>query len=487
MGGGFGAKNGAPHATYIAAALAKKTGRPVRCILDREGEQTDAGNRPATIQRVTIGAKRDGTLTAIDARRHHRARRRRLARGPGARSITSCIAARTFAASETFVYTNTARWRRSARRATSKARSVSSARWTSLARELGIDPLELRRRNYARRRSGQGPSVLRQASRRVLHDWAPSDSGGTRARKRTATDGSRSPRRRAWRRSRGARAADRRRTRRFASTATARSKCSPARRTSAPARARSSRRSPPKSLGAKTRGRPHDPRRHGAAAVRVELVGIDHDGVGRTGRARRGRGGARSLFEAAAEMLGTRARRARVARQRDPREEQRQTACYVQRRLREARRRDDHRPGEPRSESRRDGDRRVRRAVRRGRSRRRDGPRARAAHRLGARLRAHHQSDARRESARGRHHSRVGICAVRGARRSTSGSGVPLNPTMHDYKIPTIGDMPAIDAFFVDARTPSRITRAPRVWRSRRSSARRRRSRMRWRMRSASR
>ena len=28
--------------------------------------------------------------------------------------------------------------------------------------------------------------------------------------------------------------------------------------------------------------------------------------------------------------------------------------------------------------------------------------------------------------------------------------GVPLNPTMHDYKIPTIGDVPTIDAFFVD-------------------------------------
>src|SRR5439155_2992711 len=27
--------------------------------------------------------------------------------------------------------------------------------------------------------------------------------------------------------------------------------------------------------------------------------------------------------------------------------------------------------------------------------------------------------------------------------------GVPLNPTMHDYKVPTIGDVPAIDAFFV--------------------------------------
>ena len=27
--------------------------------------------------------------------------------------------------------------------------------------------------------------------------------------------------------------------------------------------------------------------------------------------------------------------------------------------------------------------------------------------------------------------------------------GLPLNPTTHDYKIPTMADVPAIDAFFV--------------------------------------
>jgi xanthine dehydrogenase YagR molybdenum-binding subunit len=28
--------------------------------------------------------------------------------------------------------------------------------------------------------------------------------------------------------------------------------------------------------------------------------------------------------------------------------------------------------------------------------------------------------------------------------------GLPLNPTLHDYKIPTMADIPIIDAFFVD-------------------------------------
>ena len=57
-------------------------------------------------------------------------------------------------------------------------------------------------------------------------------------------------------------------------------------------------------------------------------------------------------------------------------------------------------------------------------------------------------------------------------------SGLPLNPTIHDYKIPTMADIPAIDAFFVDGSDRSQITRARRVSRSRRSSGRGRRSRM---------
>ncbi|HEY3287825.1 MAG TPA: xanthine dehydrogenase family protein molybdopterin-binding subunit [Gemmatimonadaceae bacterium] len=65
MGGGFGAKNGAGAHTYTAALFAQKLGLPVRCINDRRGEQTDTGNRPATVQKVTIAARSDGTLTAL--------------------------------------------------------------------------------------------------------------------------------------------------------------------------------------------------------------------------------------------------------------------------------------------------------------------------------------------------------------------------------------------------------------------------------------
>ncbi len=66
MGGGFGAKNGPGDYTYVAADLARETGRPVKCMLTRREENLDSGNRNATVQRLRVGARSDGTLTALD-------------------------------------------------------------------------------------------------------------------------------------------------------------------------------------------------------------------------------------------------------------------------------------------------------------------------------------------------------------------------------------------------------------------------------------
>jgi xanthine dehydrogenase YagR molybdenum-binding subunit len=66
MGGGFGSKNGPGDYTFIAADLARETGRPVKCALTRRAENLDSGNRNATIQRLRAGARSDGTLTALE-------------------------------------------------------------------------------------------------------------------------------------------------------------------------------------------------------------------------------------------------------------------------------------------------------------------------------------------------------------------------------------------------------------------------------------
>ncbi|MBD0369978.1 MAG: xanthine dehydrogenase family protein molybdopterin-binding subunit [Pyrinomonadaceae bacterium] len=65
MGGGFGAKFGAGNVGVIAAQLSKKAGAPVRLMLTRKDEHLSVGNRPSSIQKLRVGAKRDGTLTAI--------------------------------------------------------------------------------------------------------------------------------------------------------------------------------------------------------------------------------------------------------------------------------------------------------------------------------------------------------------------------------------------------------------------------------------
>jgi len=65
MGGGFGAKNSLRNYVLLAAELAKRTGRPVRCALTRRQENLVSGNRNATRQRVTAGARADGILTVL--------------------------------------------------------------------------------------------------------------------------------------------------------------------------------------------------------------------------------------------------------------------------------------------------------------------------------------------------------------------------------------------------------------------------------------
>jgi xanthine dehydrogenase YagR molybdenum-binding subunit len=65
MGGGFGAKFGAGNFGVLAAHLSKKAGAPVRLMLDRKEEHMAVGNRPNSVQHLRVGAKKDGTLTAI--------------------------------------------------------------------------------------------------------------------------------------------------------------------------------------------------------------------------------------------------------------------------------------------------------------------------------------------------------------------------------------------------------------------------------------
>jgi xanthine dehydrogenase YagR molybdenum-binding subunit len=64
-GGGFGAKFGIGNYGALAIHLSRKARAPVRLVLDRREEHVSVGNRPSSIQRVKLGAKRDGSVTAL--------------------------------------------------------------------------------------------------------------------------------------------------------------------------------------------------------------------------------------------------------------------------------------------------------------------------------------------------------------------------------------------------------------------------------------
>lgn len=66
MGGGFGSKFGAHNSGLLAAWAAYTLGRPVKYMLSRTEENLAAGNRPPSIQRYKLGARKDGTLTALE-------------------------------------------------------------------------------------------------------------------------------------------------------------------------------------------------------------------------------------------------------------------------------------------------------------------------------------------------------------------------------------------------------------------------------------
>jgi xanthine dehydrogenase YagR molybdenum-binding subunit len=150
MGGGFGAKNHAGAHTVVAALFARRSGLPVRCVLDRIAEQIDTGHRPATVQRVTLGARRDGRLTAIVAETW-------VALGVGGwdggpaqiyHQMYSCPNVRT---KEHFVYTHSQPMTAFRGPGHTEGAFGLERAMDTLARELAIDPLELRLRNFAER------------------------------------------------------------------------------------------------------------------------------------------------------------------------------------------------------------------------------------------------------------------------------------------------------------------------------------------------
>lgn len=149
IGGGFGGKQGAGTEALLAVELARSTGRPVRLALGRHEEQVVGGRRAWTRQTVTIGARRDGTLTGIELAAV-------LDMGAGGWVFAVTEPALTLYACENvraMVFpVRTSIRAQNAFRAPGVVEGVTvlEQAMDELAAALELDPLELRRRNHVK-------------------------------------------------------------------------------------------------------------------------------------------------------------------------------------------------------------------------------------------------------------------------------------------------------------------------------------------------
>jgi xanthine dehydrogenase YagR molybdenum-binding subunit len=173
MGGGFGAKNDPGEYTFIAAELAKRTGRPVRCALTRREENLAAGNRNATIQRLVAGARSDGTLTALGGEFVNSTGWSGWAApsdGP-MRMLYDCPNVRTVVHS---ARVNTPPMKAFRAPGFVEGTFGLECLLDELAAKLDVDPLELRKRNYAHASNDRPYSSknLMECYRRAERHWA---------------------------------------------------------------------------------------------------------------------------------------------------------------------------------------------------------------------------------------------------------------------------------------------------------------------------
>jgi CO/xanthine dehydrogenase Mo-binding subunit len=150
IGGGFGGKT-VVYLEPVAVALSRKCGRPVKMQMSREEVFRATGPASATRVRVKIGARADGTITAMDARLEYEAGAFRGAPAiPGAMTMFACYDVAHKRVEAFDVLTNKPKV--AAYRAPGAPQAILAAECAlnELAERLGIDPIEMRLRNAVR-------------------------------------------------------------------------------------------------------------------------------------------------------------------------------------------------------------------------------------------------------------------------------------------------------------------------------------------------
>jgi xanthine dehydrogenase YagR molybdenum-binding subunit len=161
MGGGFGSKFGIGIEGTLACQLSKQTKSPVKLMLTREDEFVMAGNRSGSWQRLKGGAKKDGTLVALDAKQH-------LLGGLGDGSQAGqpyIYRALNSYRDVSSVHTNEDSSRAMRAPGHPQASFAIESLMDEIAYKLGIDPLEFRKKNLVNDGFRRGEVYRRQLER----------------------------------------------------------------------------------------------------------------------------------------------------------------------------------------------------------------------------------------------------------------------------------------------------------------------------------
>jgi CO/xanthine dehydrogenase Mo-binding subunit len=149
VGGAFGAGlRVSPH-TILAALAARTVGRPVKLVLTRPEMFTGLGHRPSTVQRIKVGATRDGTLVAIDHEATAAASVGPSLLYPIPMGTVAAYACPNVSARDTRVQLNISPVAHMRAPGEAEGNFAVESILDELACALGIDPIELRLRNYA--------------------------------------------------------------------------------------------------------------------------------------------------------------------------------------------------------------------------------------------------------------------------------------------------------------------------------------------------
>ncbi|HEY1344825.1 MAG TPA: xanthine dehydrogenase family protein molybdopterin-binding subunit [Streptosporangiaceae bacterium] len=149
VGGGFGAGlRSWPH-SILAALAARTVKRPVQLSLTRPEMFTGIGRRPATVQHLKIAATRDGKLVAIDHEGTSTASMGSDSPYPITAGTTAAYACPNVAAHDKRVRLNIPPIAHMRAPGEAEGNFALESLLDELSYELGMDPVELRLRNYA--------------------------------------------------------------------------------------------------------------------------------------------------------------------------------------------------------------------------------------------------------------------------------------------------------------------------------------------------